>query len=802
MITKRRWYLKKILTLILLYSFALTDASWAQSMSDQEVLRMTIKEKSSGTSDSDIVTRLIQNGATLEQIQRVRQQYEGQITRTSMDNTVTDAASRMRKNNGMTDYGTSNPAFTDASSVVQEPLDPSGRRVFGRDIFNNKQLTFEPQMNIATPQNYVLGPGDQLFVDIYGASQENLSMTISPDGDITFPEFGPVHVSGLTVADAQSYIRSEVGGYYTSSQIKISLGQTRTIMVNVMGEVNAPGTYTLSAFATVFHALYSAGGINSIGTLRNIKVFRNGRQISQVDVYEFILNGRMTGNVRLEDDDVIQVGTYESIVEVSGGVKRPMAYEMKSSESLATLLTYCGGFADNAYKKLVCVLRNEDMKSVYNVDELEFSAFNVADGDQVIVSSIVERYKNMVEVKGAVFRPGKYQLGDKVNSVRSLVETASGLTEEAMSSHAIMRRLKANRTQEVLPINVEAIMNGTEPDIPLKNEDMLFIPTIAERQNLRTFSVGGEVVFPGTYEFADNMSAKDLILQAGGLTDAASSVKIDVFRRMHDADATEAGLDLVQSFSLSLKDSTASNSAESFILQPYDIVEVRRSPVFQELIRVTVEGEVAFQGRYAMEKKNQRLSDVIKAAGGVIPGGNVRGARLVRRMTDDEKARMLDVIELARQTSGGSDSVNIGKIEVSETYTVGIHLDEALAHPGSAQDIELIDGDRLIVPRFNNTVRISGDVNLPNTVAFDKGKDYKYYIEQAGGFGDRAKKRNAYIIYQNGTMAIARKAKVESGCEIVVPSKPPRNPNSMSQWIGIGTSFTSLAAIIVALTKI
>ena len=444
----KRGYLKKFLTLIFLYSFVLTDASWAQSMSDQEVLRMTIKEKSSGASDSDIVTRLIQNGATLEQIQRVRQQYEGQITRTGMDNTVTDASSRMRKNNGMTDYDTSNPAFPDAGSVVQESLDPS----------------------------------------IYGASQENFSLTISPDGDITFPEFGPVHVSGLTVADAQSRIRSEVGGYYSSSQIKISLGQTRTIMVNVMGEVNVPGTYAVSAFATVFHALYCAGGINSIGTLRNIKVFRHGRQISQVDVYEFILNGRMAGNVRLEDDDVIQVGTYESVVEVSGGVKRPMAYEMKSSESLATLLTYCGGFADNAYKKLVCVLRNEDMKSVYNVDESEFSAFNVADGDQVIVSSIVDRYKNMVEVQGAVFRPGKYQLGDKVNSVRSLVETASGLTEEAMSSHAIMRRLKANRTQEVLPVNIEAIMNGTEPDIPLKNEDVLFIPTLAEHQNLRTFS--------------------------------------------------------------------------------------------------------------------------------------------------------------------------------------------------------------------------------------------------------------------------------------------------------------------------
>ena len=801
--TINREFHGKIIFLLILCSFAFTTDCRAQSMSDQEVLKMAIKEKDAGASESEIAAHLIQKGATLQQIQRIRQQYAMQITQGGMDAPVDDAISaatdRMRKNNEVTDVESVTPPSADTPDVVQEPLAPSGKRVFGRDIFNNQLLTFEPQMNIATPQNYVLGPGDQLIVDIYGASQESLSLTISPDGDITIPDFGPVHVGGLTVAAAQSHIRSRVGAYFASSQIKISLGQTRTIMVNVMGEVQVPGTYTLSAFATVFHALYRAGGINSLGTLRSIKVFRQGRQISTVDVYEFILNGRLAGNVRLEDNDVIQVGTYESIVEISGCVKRPMAYEMKADESLFTLFKYSGGFADNAYKKLVCVLRNEDMKSVYNVEEFDFSNFKVTDGDQVIVSPILDRYKNMVEVKGAVFRPGMYQLGNKVNSVRTLIETASGLTEEAMTTHAVMRRLKPNRTQEVLSINIEAIMNGTEADIPLKNEDVLFIPTLAEHQNFRTFTIGGEVIFPGTYEYADNMSAKDLILQAGGLTDAASTVKVDVFRQLRDADATEAGLDLAQTFSLSLKDGP--NSAEHFILQPYDIVEVRKSPIHQDPIRVNVEGEVAFQGGYTMEKKNQRLSDVIRAAGGVIPGSYVRGARLIRQMTEDEKARMLQVVELARQSADGRDSVNLDKIEMSETYTIGIRLDEALAHPGSTQDIELVDGDRLIVPRFNHTVRISGDVNLPNTVAFEEGKSYKYYVEQAGGFGNRAKKRNSYIVYQNGTMAIARKAKVEPGCEIVVPSKAPRNPNALSQWLGIGTSLTSLATMIVALTK-
>ena len=798
--------MKKIILFFAL-SFGLLSPAVGQSMSDSQVLKEAVAAKKSGASESEIASRLIQHGATMEQIQRLRSQYAKQITNrgldSNVDNAIGNAQDRMRVNNEVADNEIVTHERANAPEFVEGEPASMGKRVFGRDIFNNKSLTFEPQMNIATPQNYVLGPGDQLVLDIFGASQEAYKLTVSPDGDVTIPDFGPVQVSGLTVAAAQKRIRSKVGSYYESSDLKISLGQTRTIMVNVMGEVKAPGTYTLSAFATVFHALYMAGGINSLGTLRNIKVFRQGRQISVVDIYEFILNGRLAGNVRLQDNDVIQVGPYESIVDISGSVKRPMAYEMRKSESLATLLKYSGGFTGDAFKKLLRVLRkSEDLKSVYNVEEFELADFKVDDGDEVIVDAVIDRYKNMVEVKGAVFRPGMYRLGEKVHSVRSLIEMASGLTEEAMSSRAVMRRMKPNRTQEVLSIDIEGILNGSTPDVALQNEDVLFIPTLAEHQNLRTLTIDGQVIFPGTYEYAENMTIEDLILQAGGLTDAASTAKIDVSRRLRDPSATEAGMEIAKTFSFSLKDNYVIDGDRSFTLEPYDIVQVRMSPAFQTPIRVTVDGEVAFQGNYTMELKNQRLSDVIKAAGGVVAGGYVRGARLERRLTDAERARLREVIRIARQTADGKDSIALDKLEMAETFTVGIHLDEALANPGSTQDIELMDGDRLVVPRFNHTVRISGDVNAPNTVAYDEGEGYKYYIKQAGGFGDRAKKRNTYIIYMNGTMAMAKEGKIEPGCEVVVPSKAPRNQNSMAQWLGIGTSVASLGTMIASIAHL
>ncbi len=808
------------LILFLGLAIAGMTSAYAQSMTDSQVIQYAIQQKKAGASESDIAAKLLERGATMDQIQRIRSRYAKQMTTKgidgsmdnmvgndgSMDNMVGNVKDRMRVDNEVHDNDLVTHEDATAPDYVPESLSPSGKRVFGRDIFNKKSLTFEPVMNIATPQNYVLGPGDQLIIDIYGDTQKSMQLTVSPDGDVTVPDYGPVHVLGLSVSAAQSKVRRSLGTYYESSDVKVSLGQTRTILVNVMGEVRTPGTYTLSAFATVFHALYMAGGINSLGTLRNIKVYRQGKQISVVDVYQFILNGRLAGNVRLQDNDVIQVGPYESIVEISGRVKRPMAYELRKDESLSTLLKYSGDYANDAYKKSLRVLRNNGrMKSVFNVEEFEMPDFKMEDGDEVIVDKILDRFENMVEVKGAVFRDGMYRLGEKVNSVRSLIEAADGVTEEAMTSRAVLRRMKPNRTQEVISIDLEGIMNGTVADVPLENEDILFIPTLAEHQNLRTLTISGEVIFPGTYEYADNMTVSDLVLQAGGLTDAASAVKIDVSRRLRDARATTSTMEIAKTFSFALNEDltvSGNDEGEGFVLKPYDIVQVRRSPVFQAPIRVSVEGEIAFRGSYTMEQKNQRLSDLVKSAGGLVPGADVRGARLVREMTEAERARYRAVINMARQTAEGEDSIAIEKIAQSETYSVGIHLDEALANPGSTQDIELVDGDRLIIPRFNHTVRISGDVRAPNTVAFAEGEDYKYYVEQAGGFGNRAKKRHSYIVYQNGTIAKASKSRIEPGCEVIVPSKEPRDSSDFSKWLGIGTSAASLATMFATIANI
>lgn len=779
-----------------------------QTLSDEQVLQMAVREKQSGATEADIVTRLIQKGATMEQLQRIRSQYAPQISKRGLDNTVDNAISdtqtRMRTNNEPKDNEIVAQGGEETPQYVSEELSPSGKRVFGRDIFNNKNLSFEPVMNIATPQNYVVGPGDVLIIDVYGATQETEELKVSPDGDVVVPVVGPIHVAGLTVAAAQSRIRKQMGRFYAESDIKVTMGQTRTIMVNVMGEVKVPGTYTLSAFSTVFHALYMAGGISELGTLRNIKVFRGGRQISVIDIYEFILNGRLAGNVRLQDNDVIQVGTYDCIVDIAGSVKRPMAYEMRSTESLSTLLSYCGGFTGDAYKRLLRVLRkSEDLKSVYNVNEFEFGDFKMTDGDSVIVDAVFNRYKDMVEIKGAVFRPGMYHLGGKVSSVRSLIEMAAGLREEAMASHGVMRRMKPDRTQEVVSVDIEGILNGTVADVPLKNEDVLLIPTIAEHNNLRTLEVNGEVIFPGTYAYADNMTVEDLILQAGGLTDNASTVKVDVARRKFDSQASTPDKEMVNTFSFTIAPGFEISNDRSFTLMPYDVVSVRRSPMAVEPYKVHVEGEVAFEGIYTLEKKDQRLSDVVKAAGGVIDGAYTRGAQLIRMMTEAEKRLLQDNINMARQRAAidQRDSLNLEIISEETTYSVGIHLDEALASPGGEEDIELRDGDRLIIPRMNRTVRISGDVLRPNTVSYKHGKNYKYYVEQAGGNGRRARKSQTYIIYQNGTIAKASKSKIEPGCEVVVPTKGSRNQNAVSQWLTGGMTLASIGAVIASILK-
>lgn len=810
---------------MMMICMACVIGGFAQSMTDTQVLQFVQSETKAGSSQSQIVTKLIQKGVNIDQIRRIRNQYQKQLKQRGLsgaaDAALKEADSRMRKDNGREkrnlvarnldqEETLSQEADLEYAQIQQNIINRDSVRlmndtlkVFGRDIFNNRLLSFEPNMNLATPQNYVLGPGDQVVIDIYGASQRTMTLTVSPDGTVTVPGYGPVHVSGLSVASAKQKLRSSLGSRYASSNLDLTVGQTRTIMVNVMGEVRVPGTYTLSAFATVFHALYLAGGINDLGTLRNVKVFRQGRQVTVVDIYDYILNGRLGGNIRLMDNDVIQVGPYDCLVGITGNVKRPMFYEMRSNESVKTLLNYAGGFTGDAYQKNVRLTRKSGSHfSVFNVNEFDMATFKVADGDAVEVDGILNRYENMVEVTGAVFRPGKFELGGAVTTVKQLVEHADGLTEDAFTAHAVLNRMKEDRTREVLSVDIKGIMEGTVADIPLRNEDVLFIPTQTERVSERILTISGEVMAPGSYEYADNMTLEDFVLMAGGLTDAASTVKVDVSRRIRDPKSLKAGQEISKTYSFALKDGLVVDGTQGFVLEPYDVVQVRRSPGYLLPRNVRVEGEVAFEGDFTLEKKNQRLSDLIKMAGGVTDQAYVRGARLERMMTEDEKARMQAAIQLARQTAAGKDSIDLDMLSTAESYPVGIHLDEALANPGGDADIVLREGDRLVVPEFNGTVKISGNVLYPITVAYKAGKNYKYYINQAGGFGQRAKKSKTYIVYQNGTGSLAKKGKVEPGCELIVPNKPEHNPQNLLQWISLGTSFASLATMITSIVHL
>lgn len=803
-----------------------TTLSIHAQMSDQQIIQFIAQEQKAGTSQSQIVTKLMQKGVKIEQIRRLRNQYAKQISKAGKsgeaDAAVTEAESRMRQNQSKKntqstitakagDESETQKVANDDYAEFQERVNRQGNeatdstkiKIFGHDIFNQRMLSFEPNMNIATPQNYVLGPGDQLIIDIYGASQKSEQLQVSPEGKVTIPGYGPVKVSGMTVAAAQSHIRSTLGSRYSSSQLSLSVGQTRSMTINVMGEVKVPGTYTLSAFSTVFHALYMAGGINDIGTLRNIKVFRNGRQITVVDVYEYILNGRLAGNIRLMENDVIVVGPYDCLVGIEGNVKRPMFYEMRSTENVGTVLKYAGGFTGDAYKKAVRLTRKSgDRYTVHNIEEFDMGTFKVTDGDAISVDGILNRYENTVEIKGAVFRPGKFQLGKDITSVRSLILAAEGVTEDAFTAHAVLHRMRLNRTLEVIAVDVAGILSGTVADIPLKSEDVLFIPTESERLNERILTIEGEVMSPGNYEFAENTTIEDLVLQAGGLTDAASTAKVDVSRRIIDPKAKEGTNAISKTYTFELKDGFVIDGQPGFILEPYDIVQVRRSPTYMEPRNIFVEGEVQFGGVFTLSTKNQRLSDAIKAAGGFTDEAYVKGARLIRTVTEDERNRASDLMRQIRNAGDQKDSIQTSQLNLFKTYTVGINLDKAIENPGGDYDIVLRDGDRIIVPEYNGTVKISGNVQFPNTVAFNEKKGYKWYINKAGGFGNRAKKSKTFIIYQNGTMAeVGRGTKVEPGCEIVVPTKAKKDMSAVTQWLSIGSSVTGLAAMIATIAN-
>ena len=812
--------------------------AFAQSMTDDQIISYIMRENEKGTSQQKIVTELISRGVTTTQLQRVRRKAQTmQQTQKNGGSLIGDGGRKSTQRTQYDQYGQpidqvdqmkNQPLGVNQSTFGVEPDDSlmiymeakdETRKVFGRDIFNKQNLTFQPSTNMATPANYLLGPGDQVVIDVWGASQQKFVETISPDGNITIEGVGLVRLGGLSVSKARSVLQSRLGQRYSECQFNLSVGDIRTIQVQVAGEVNMPGTYSLSSLSSAFNALYAAGGINDNGTLRDIKVYRSGRMIASVDVYDYLINGNSSGDVRLQDNDVIVVGAYDCLVNVTGKIKRPMWYEMKSSETVKQLMAYSGGYTGDAYTDKIRVTRKAGSEySVYTVEEFDMASFHLKDLDEVQVDSVRPRYSNMVEVRGAVRHAGKFQLGGKIQTVRELLLAADGLSEDAYQERAVMHREKDDLTLEMVGVNLKDLLEGTVADIPLKNNDLLFIPSRTEMLGDRKLTVHGEVLYPGVYPFAENTTIQDLILQSGGITEAASLARVDVFRRVRDVNAVTDNKQSAESFTFSLDETYALVQDTTFYLKPFDEVYVRKSPAYEPQHNVSVRGQVNFAGQYSMTSKDYRLTDLIKAAGGFTQLAYIPGARLTRRMTEEEKLqrdnslkqeqiRLYEESMKKEVTSSFEemDTLLSIKLNLDDTYPVALNLEAALKNPGSLEDIVLREGDVLTIPQYSNTVKISGEVVHPISMNYVKGKSLSYYISHAGGYGNKARKGNVYAVYANGGVEKIRKRSskaIQPGCEIVVPTKPEKVGMTTSEIMAIASGGASLASVVVALISI
>lgn len=778
----------------------------AQTMSDSQVLEYVKEGIKQGKEQKQLASELARKGVTKEQAMRVKQLYEQQNNVNASNAAGTDVnESRLREemNENTSDILEDRPGTEDLARSNQ---------VFGRNIFNTRNLTFEPSVNIATPLNYRLGPGDEVIIDIWGASQNTIRQQISPDGTINIQKIGPVNLNGMTIAEANDYLKRTLNKIYNgldntddpTSDIRLTLGSIRTIQINVMGEVVQPGTYSLSSFSTVFHALYRAGGVSEIGSLRNVQLVRNGKNIATIDVYQFIMKGNIQDDIRLQEGDVVIVPAYEVLVKIDGKVKRPMRFEMKKDENLSTLISYAGGFDADAYTRSLRVVRQNGQEyEVNTVKDLDYSVYKMRNGDVVTTEAILNRFTNKLEIRGAVYRPGIYQLNGRLNTVRELVNEAQGLTGDAFLNRAVLYRQREDLTTEVVPVDIKAIMDGTSQNIILTKNDILYIPSIHDLEDRGDVVIHGEVAKPASYPYADNMTLEDLIIQAGGLREAASVVRVDVSRRIRNPHSTADNDTIGRTYTFSLKEGFVVDGTPGFVLQPYDEVYVRRSPGYQVQQNVAVEGEILFEGSYAMTSRTERLSDLIRKAGGSTKNAYLRGAKLTRVATEGEKKRMEDVLRLMSRQLGEAmmDSLDI---HVENHFTVGIDLEKALANPGSTADIVLREGDVVFIPKSTNTVKINGAVMVPNTVSYISGKHIDYYLNQAGGYADNAKKSKKFIVYMNGQVTKVKgsgKKQIEPGCEIIVPSRSKKRTN-MGEILGYATSFSSLGMMIASLANL
>ena len=796
-------------------------------MSDESIIQYVSDQRSHGVSQEEIVRNLERRGVTSFQLERLRDRMSKQRSTGVVGDVLPTEQSRSRlpgqSSDELESYGggssSEGTSLSEASSFLftepagtSRPSVSSGTEIYGHSLFSSRDLTFAPSTNLATPRNYHLGPGDEVIIDIWGASQSTVREVISPDGNIMVQGLGPVYLNGRTVSEADSYIKKVFSQIYSglsdsdsNSSIRLSLGQNRSIQVNVMGEVMTPGTYQVSSFSTVFNAIYLAGGLNGTGSLRSIKLYRGNRKIAEIDLYDYILNGRLPEDIRLEDNDVVMVSPHSILVGISGRVRRPMLYEMKTGETLSTLIDYAGGLRSDAYRKDLRVMRMGDYeREIYTVSSESSASFEMKDGDRVYVDSILQTVDMMAEVRGSVYRAGKFRIGAEIRTVRDLVNTAGGLKEDAFASRALLSRTNPDKTRTNLALDIKGIMDGSVADEPLRSDDILYIPSHFDMGDVKSVSIYGEVLFPGRYRYADNTSIEDLIFQAGGLRDNASLSRVDVVRRSRDKDAVSKTDQLSETFTFSISEDLKLQS-EGFRLMPYDEVYIRRSPGYAANRHIIIDGEVTFPGYYSMTTNTERLSNIISRAGGFSSEAYLEGARLERRMTDDERARQRGLAENLASSDSLLFAEVMSELASSVTFDVGINLREAIDKPGSSSDIILRDGDRIIIPSFTNTVRINGEVMYSNTTPYVKGKNLSYYIDKAGGYSQKAKKNKAYVVYMNGSVSKARRHSsklLQPGCEIIVPSKVKREGLSTAEILSLGSTSASLATVVLALLNL
>ena len=770
----------KVRNLLLILTLALTNGvAHAQSSSDMALAKQLAKQQ--GYSDA--------------QIEAMMNQYnKGGNTPAAAQTVDRNAAAAQQ-------MAQAAPA---AKAVPAETI-------YGHNLFKNKSLNFVPSYNIPTPANYKLSAGDEVVIDIWGDAISNITATISPDGSINVPNLGPVYLAGQTVEKAEKSLKSYLSKIYSgiaqeepTTFVKLALGKTKTVTVNVVGDVEKPGSYTLPALSTIATAMYLAEGPNDLGTIRAINLYRNGKLVSSFDVYEFIAKGTFNSNVKLEDNDVISVAPYAGVVTVAGGVKRPMKYEVKPGETLDKVLAYAGGFSDAAFADKVHVDRKVTgaqtgaVGESFDVTAEKYSTFEVKDGDVITVNVNADQFKNRVQIAGAVWHPGTYAITPETTTLKQLIQAAGGLMDDAHTEKGFIVRYGENRQREQVSFNLKNVILGSE-NVTLAPDDSVQIFSATELQPRLTVKIYGEVNNAGnnTFDYREGMTIGDLILMAGGLNEAATLSKVEVARRMPKT-GTENNSDVVVEV---LGYNLMKNPADADVkLQPFDIVFVRKDAAYKPQQAVTVQGEVNYPGTYVVEKSTVRLSDIINRASGFSKEAYVKGAKLTRTLTKEEFDRLKVTMDIAKKLV--SDSSAVDSLEIGESYTIAIDLEKAMANPGSVADVILRAGDVISVPAYNSTVKISGAVLYPNTVAFDPKKSWNYYISNAGGVSKDGMKRKVYMVHMNGSVATKGDSnfKVQPGTEIIVPAKNRQEGGqSLAAIMGIATSTASLAAMVTTI---